>query len=73
MWTCPYRLYTNQDKNELMAEHDEGSVLLCGEWDTIPRELAERLGLVDADGTTHSPLAIKRRLNKEAKAQEDQT
>jgi hypothetical protein len=70
MWTSPYRLYSNKEKSELMGEHevvgDEGSVLLCGEWDTIPHEVAQRLGLVDADGATHSPLSIKRRKNREA-------
>lgn len=67
MWTSPWRIYTNEKQTEILNRTDDGAVLFCGEWDRVPIEDAKRLGLVDDEGRTHSPLSIKRRHNAEAK------
>lgn len=71
MWTSPWRIYTDEKRTEILNATDEGAVLLCGEWDTIPVETARRLGLVDTDGNNHSPQAIKAKRTRAAKAVTD--
>jgi len=61
MWTSAERLYLTADRTALMPTPDETAVLLCGEWDRIPIETAQALGLVDENGQTVTPAARKRR------------
>ena len=68
MWTSPWRVYTDEKRTKILNRTDDDAVLLCGEWDRIPVEDAERLGLRDEHGKAHSPRSIKAKETKAAAA-----
>lgn len=70
-WVSPWRVYTNEQKTEILNATDPDAVLFVGQWDTVPVEDARRLGLVDDEGKEHSPRAIKARQSKPAPKKEE--
>lgn len=71
MWVSPWRVYTNEKQTKVLDAADRDAVLLCGEWDSIPRETARKLGLLDKDGATHPPHVIRSQQSRTAKENTD--